>query len=81
MLKLKDLDATYGEGMVLRKVNLEALKGRVTCLVGRNGAGKTTTMRAIMGLIKTPSGDIELDGKSIIKEPTYTRAKSGSSRS
>ena len=29
-----------------------------------------------MGLIKTPSGDIELDGKSIIKEPTYTRAKS-----
>ncbi len=30
-----------------------------------------------MGLIKTPSGDIELDGKSIIKEPTYTRAKSG----
>ena len=77
MLKLKDLDATYGEGMVLRKVNLEALKGRVTCLVGRNGAGKTTTMRAIMGLIKTPSGDIELDGKSIIKEPTYTRAKSG----
>ena len=50
MLKLKDLDATYGEGMVLRKVNLEALKGRVTCLVGRNGAGKTTTMRAIKHL-------------------------------
>ena len=29
MLKLKDLDATYGEGMVLRKVNLEALKGEL----------------------------------------------------
>lgn len=77
MLKLKDLNATYGEGMVLRKVNLEALKGKVTCLVGRNGAGKTTTMKSIMGLISTPNGNIELDNKSIIKLPTYERVKQG----
>lgn len=77
MLKLTDLNATYGEGMILRKVNLEALKGKVTCLVGRNGAGKTTTMRAIMGLISTPNGNIKLDNKSIIKLPTYERVKCG----
>lgn len=77
MLKVTNLEATYGEGTVLRKVNIEALKGRITCLVGRNGAGKTTTMKSIMGLIETPYGNIELDGKSIIKEPTYNRAKSG----
>lgn len=77
MLKLKDLNATYGEGMVLRKVNLEALKGKVTCLVGRNGAGKTTTMKSIMGLISTPNGNVELDNKSIIKLPTYERVKQG----
>jgi len=77
MLKLTNLNATYGEGMVLRKVNVEALKGKVTCLVGRNGAGKTTTMKAIMGLIDTPNGNIELDGKSIINIPTFERAKCG----
>lgn len=77
MLKLTGLNATYGEGMVLRKIKLEALKGKVTCLVGRNGAGKTTTMRAIMGLINTPNGDIELDNRSIIKLPTYERVKCG----
>lgn len=77
MLKLTNLNATYREGMVLRKVNVEALKGKVTCLVGRNGAGKTTTMKAIMGLIDTPNGDIELDGKSIINLPTFERAKCG----
>lgn len=77
MLKLTDLNATYGEGMVLRKVNLEAIKGRITCLIGRNGAGKTTTMKSIMGLIKTPGGDIQLDGKSIIDCPPYERAKAG----
>lgn len=77
MLKLADLNATYGEGMILRKVNLEALKGKVTCLVGRNGAGKTTTMKAIMGLISTPNGNIKLEDKSIIKLPTYERVKCG----
>ena len=45
MFELKDVYASYGEGMVLRHVSLEAPKGRVTCLVGRNGAGKTTTLK------------------------------------
>jgi len=77
MLKLDNLYATYGEGMILREIELEALKGKVTCLVGRNGAGKTTTLRAIMGYVNTPKGDITLDGKSIVKLPTYNRAKAG----
>lgn len=77
MLELKALNATYGEGMVLRNVSLQALEGKVTCLVGRNGAGKTTTMRAIMGHIATPNGEIILDDKSIIKLPPYERAKAG----
>lgn len=77
MLNIINLDATYGEGMVLRKVNISAQKGKITALVGRNGAGKTTTMRAVMGHISTPNGDIILNGKSILKMPTYDRAKSG----
>lgn len=77
MLKLKELNATYGEGMVLRNVNLEAREGLITCLVGRNGAGKSTTMRSIMGHIKTPSGDIQLDNQSIFSLKTYERAKAG----
>lgn len=77
MLELKDINATYGEGMVLRGVNLEAVTGKVTCLVGRNGAGKTTTMRSIMGLIKTPKGQVILDREEIQKMPVYDRAKAG----
>ena len=77
MLQLEYVKATYGEGTVLHNVSLEAREGMVTCLVGRNGAGKTTTLRAIMGLIDTPSGEIYLDGESIIHRPTYDRAKAG----
>ena len=77
MLQVDYLKATYGEGTVLHNVSLEAKPGMVTCLVGRNGAGKSTTLRSIMGLIETPSGDILLDGKSIMKSPPYDRARAG----
>ena len=76
-LAVRKLMATYGEGMVLRGVNLDAYKGRVTCLVGRNGAGKTTTLKSIMGLIDTPRGDILVDGVSVMGKPAYERAKAG----
>lgn len=75
--KTESLYATYGEGMVLRHVDLEAPTGRITCLVGRNGAGKTTTMKAIMGLVKTPEGSIQLDGEELIHLPAYERARRG----
>ena len=77
MLQVEYLKATYGEGTVLHNVSLEAKPGMVTCLVGRNGAGKSTTLRSIMGIIETPSGDILLDGKSIMKSPPYDRARAG----
>lgn len=77
MLKLDKVTAAYSGSKVLFGVDIEAQKGEITCLVGRNGVRKSTAMKAIMGLVKTPSGDIELDGKSIFKLPTYARAKAG----
>lgn len=77
MLELRNLTATYGEGIVLHNISMKAEPGAVTCLVGRNGAGKSTTLRSVMGLIDTPSGDIILDGKSIISSPPYDRARAG----
>ncbi len=77
MLKLVNISAGYGEGLVLHDVSLEALEGKITCLVGRNGAGKSTTMRAIMGLIDTPKGDLLLEEESILKKKTHERARAG----
>ena len=77
VLELSGLTATYGEGLVLHGIDLTAKKGRVTCLVGRNGVGKSTTLRAIMGLIKTPSGSIKLDGEDITRLSTDARAHRG----
>lgn len=77
MLTIKDMSAYYGESCVIHNLNLEVPDGRVVCLIGRNGVGKSTTLKSIMGLVKTPAGQIMLDGKDLIKMPTYDRVKQG----
>ena len=70
MLKIKDMDACYGESKIIPALSLEVEKGKIVCLIGRNGVGKSTTLKSIMGLVRTPKGSIRLDGEEIIKMPT-----------
>ena len=65
MLRVEDIDVSYGPAKVLRGVSLEVSKGEVLCLLGRNGAGKTTTLKAIMGLLPVTSGKITFKGEEI----------------
>jgi ABC-type Fe3+/spermidine/putrescine transport system ATPase subunit len=57
----------------IRNVSLSIPEGQVTALLGPSGAGKTTTMRLIAGLLAPDSGDIRLDGRSIIGLPPERR--------
>ena len=77
MLRIENLDSYYGESCVISQLNLHAKKGEITCLIGRNGVGKSTTLKSIMGLVKTPKGNIYLDGQDMMKVKTYDRAKMG----
>lgn len=58
MLRLLDVQAGYGEGLVLKGVTLTIRERQVVALLGRNGAGKTTTLRAIMGMVPVRGGRI-----------------------
>lgn len=77
MLKIHNMSACYGESNVITGLDLEVFKGKIVCLIGRNGVGKSTTLKSIMGLVKTPTGSITLNGTEIIKMPTYDRVKNG----
>ena len=77
MLKIEQMDAYYGESCVIRGLDLYAQKGKITCLIGRNGVGKSTTLKSIMGLVKTPTGKVILDGDDIMHLKTYDRVKKG----
>lgn len=77
MLKIRDLSACYGESRVIHHLDMEVDKGKIVCLIGRNGVGKSTVLKSIMGLIKTPEGSIEMNGREMMKMPAYDRAKLG----
>ncbi len=63
MVKLENVKKQYKDFCL--ECSLEIPKGQVTGIIGRNGAGKTTAFKAILGLIKTDGGTVELFGKNI----------------
>lgn len=77
MLDVTNLEAYYGESIILNAINLRVPRGQVVCLLGRNGVGKTTFLKSIMGLVNTPKGSIKFNGKEIVTKPTYFRARQG----
>ena len=53
MLKVTDLQVSYGGIHAIRGVNFGVKQGEIVTLVGSNGAGKTSILRAISNLIKS----------------------------
>jgi branched-chain amino acid transport system ATP-binding protein len=70
MLKVENLDVSYGAIHALHNISLTVNDGEVVSLIGANGAGKTTTLHAITGLIESSSGSVEYDGKDLRKTRT-----------
>ena len=69
MLAIENLCVSIGGSRILRNVTLELPNSKVFCLMGRNGVGKTTTLKTVVGLHKSTSGRIHLDGKDISRLP------------
>lgn len=65
ILKIKNLNTSYGQNLVLKDINLEIKEGSIFGLIGPNGAGKSTLMKSILGLVEKDSGKITLYGKEI----------------
>ncbi len=65
MIKITNLNKSFGENKVLENLNCNIKTGSIYGLIGANGAGKSTLLRIIMGIFKEDSGTIELDGKEL----------------
>lgn len=76
-LDVRHLRKSYRGRVVVRDVSMQVASGEVIGLLGRNGAGKTTCFYMIAGLVACDSGEIELDGQSIIRLPIHRRARLG----
>ena len=62
MMELRQLQAGYGERLVLNGVDLALRPGEVLALIGHNGSGKSTLIRAALGLIPLAGGQVVIDG-------------------
>ena len=72
-LALERLGKTYGGTAVVREMSLAVAEGELVVLLGPSGCGKTTTLRMIAGFVAATSGDIRLDGRSILSLPPHKR--------
>jgi len=77
MLETKDLTLHYSGSQILNGISLEALKGRVTCVMGTNGVGKTSLLKAISGTHPRSGGEVRLDGERLGVMPAHQLAKQG----
>jgi branched-chain amino acid transport system ATP-binding protein len=76
-LELDRLCVNYGSVPAVRDLAVTVGKGEIVGLIGPNGAGKSTTLHAIVGLVRTRSGDIRLNGTSIVGKKPEAIARGG----
>ena len=76
-LRLRDIDAFYGDSHVLQKVSLELDEGRLLGLLGRNGAGKSTCMNVTVGLLPPRGGSVEVFGTVVTRQAPENIAACG----
>jgi branched-chain amino acid transport system ATP-binding protein len=70
----------YGGLRAVVDVSFSVAHGEILGIVGPNGAGKTTLFDVITGLTKATSGDVLLDGESIVDAPVHRRTELGVAR-
>jgi simple sugar transport system ATP-binding protein len=65
LLKLTNINKSFGPIDVLHDISLDVNRGEVLCLLGDNGAGKSTLIKILSGVFRLTSGKIDMDGKAV----------------
>ena len=65
MLNVQNINVYYGNIQAVRDISFRVEDGEIVTLIGANGAGKSTILKSVSGLLRSKTGDITFDGKSI----------------
>ena len=66
IIKIEQLEKSFGDLHVLKGINLEVDRGEVVCIIGASGSGKSTLLRCINLLEEADSGHIWFDGQDLM---------------
>ncbi len=72
MLKLLNVESSYGPIKAIRGVSLKVRKGEIATVLGSNGAGKSTILKTISGILDPRKGSVEFKSQDITaKDPAF----------
>ena len=66
IIKIEQLEKSFGALHVLKGIDLEIHQGEVVCIIGASGSGKSTLLRCINLLEEADSGHIWFDGQDLM---------------
>jgi ABC-2 type transport system ATP-binding protein len=76
-VRVRGLWKRFGEQTAVAGIDLDLPGGRFVGLVGPNGAGKTTTLSMITGLLRPDSGQVEIAGRDVWRDPVDVKSRIG----
>ncbi|UED85769.1 ABC transporter ATP-binding protein [Streptomyces profundus] len=76
-VRVRGLWKSFGEQVAVSGIDLDLPAGRFVGLVGPNGAGKTTTLSMITGLLRPDSGQVEVVGRDVWRDPADVKTRIG----
>jgi branched-chain amino acid transport system ATP-binding protein len=80
LLSIVQVTRTFGGVVAVDDVSLDVLEGEIVGLIGPNGAGKTTLFNLVTRLYRPDSGEITLDGESLLRTPPHRVVRRGIAR-
>jgi branched-chain amino acid transport system ATP-binding protein len=80
LLELQGVSMHFGGLNVISDLDLHVEEREIVSVIGPNGAGKTTLFNLVTGVYRPTTGDILLDGESLVGLPPHAIAKRGIAR-
>lgn len=74
IIQVRELTTSYGDSLVLDAISFEVERGEIFVILGGSGCGKSTLLKHMIGLYSPASGDIVIDGVSMIHADINDRA-------
>ncbi len=65
-IRVTDLHKSFFGKTVLNGANLSVREGEILCIIGKSGSGKSVILKHLMGILRPDSGDIVIDGISLV---------------
>lgn len=77
MIKLSNLSKYFDDFCAVDNISFTLQPGEVLGFLGPNGAGKSTTMKIITGFLAPSSGQVQVLGHDVLKDPTSAQLDIG----